>query len=155
MPASGESRLSIPRALADQLAEGLRKLTPAALDEHEISRLGRRPGIYHLYQNGLLVYVGKAEDSLPKRLTEHYRKLIGREKVGAMTFACLYVDEDLHAVAPERLLIHRYRAAGQAPWNTNGFGNHDPGRRRDTTAFEADHFDSLYPVRLDWPCDTI
>jgi hypothetical protein len=82
-------------------------------------------------------------------------KLTGRENVGAMTFVCLYVDEDLHAVAPERLLITQYRGGGQVPWNTGGFGSNDPGQRRDTTSFEADHFDSLHPARLHWVCDTI
>jgi Eco29kI restriction endonuclease len=155
MPESDEFRLSMTRALADQLATGLDNLTPAPLDMRRIGHLQDRPGIYQLYQDGLLVYVGKAELSLPGRLTKHYRKLSGRENVGAMTFACLYVDEDLHAVAPERLLITRYVGAGLAPWNNSGFGNNDPGKERDTTGVKDDHFDALHPARLDWPCETI
>lgn len=155
MPASNEFRLSITRALADQLADGLAKLIPAPLNLEQIDGLHNRPGIYQLYEAAQLVYVGKAETSLPPRLTKHYRKLIGRDNVGAMTFACLYVDEDLHAVAPERLLITHYRDVGLAPWNYGGFGNNDPGRERDTTRVAEDHFDALHPVRLDWVCETI
>lgn len=65
-----------------------------------------------------------------------------------MSFICLYVDEDLEAAAPETLLIKKYRDEGGSPWNTNGFGNKDPGRRRDTSEITADHFDALYPIDL-------
>ncbi len=41
--------------------------------------------------------------------------------IAAMTFTCLYVDEDFGAVAPERLLINRHKGQGEAPWNYNGF----------------------------------
>ncbi|HEU0238939.1 MAG TPA: Eco29kI family restriction endonuclease [Micromonosporaceae bacterium] len=155
MTASDEFRLSITRALADQLADGLARLVAAPLDMDQINGLRSRPGIYQLYEDGMLVYVGKAEASLRSRLAKHYHKLVGRENVGSMTFAALYVHEDLHAVAPERLLIDRYRAAGQAPWNNKGFGSNDPGQNRDETQFENDHFDSLHPARLDWVCNDI
>jgi hypothetical protein len=69
-----------------------------------------------------------------------------------MSFACLYVDEDMDAVAPETQLIKRFRTAGSVHWNTNGFGNNDPGRERDTSAVAARHFDALFPINLDWPC---
>jgi hypothetical protein len=45
-------------------------------------------------------------------------------------------------------LIKKYRGAGGSPWNTNGFGNKDPGRHRDTSKIAADHFDALYPINL-------
>jgi hypothetical protein len=34
-------------------------------------------------------------------------------------------------------------------WNKTGFGNHDPGRERDTTKLKANHFDRLYPINPD------
>ncbi|MGW0432342.1 GIY-YIG nuclease family protein [Micromonospora sp. NPDC003197] len=154
---SADFRLSITRALGDQLAESLEKLTPAPLDLASIAALAPRPGVYQLYEDDHFVYVGKADNSLPARLTEHFTKIAGRLHVGRMTFACLYVEEDLHAVAPEKLLIARYKGEGQAPWNNNGFGNNDPGKERDTTDFSKKprHFDVLHSANLDWVCDTI
>jgi len=152
-----EFRLSITRALGDQLAESLNELKPAALNLANIAALAPRPGVYQLYEDDHFVYVGKADKSLPVRLAEHFTKVSGRLSVGRMTFACLYVEEDLHAVAPEKLLIARYKGRGQAPWNNNGFGNNDPGKERDTTDFykKKHHFDVLHPVNLDWVCDKI
>ncbi|MGC4761394.1 GIY-YIG nuclease family protein [Micromonospora sp. DT46] len=154
---SAEFRLSITRALGDQLAESLSMLTPAPLDPANIMAIAPRPGVYQLYEDGRFVYVGKADNSLPGRLAEHLAKISGRLHVGHMTFACLYVEEDLHAVAPEKLLIARYKGQGQAPWNNNGFGNNDPGKERDTTDLSKKpyHFDILHPANLDWVCETI
>jgi hypothetical protein len=146
-------KLSITKALADQLAEKLVPLKPHPLTEEAIADLESRPGVYLLWHKGHRVYVGKAQQPLPRRLRNHWSKLRGRENIAIedMSFVCLYVDEDLDAAAPEKLLIKRYRDQGGpdgVPWNTNGFGNKDPGRRRDTSEVEENHFDALYPVRL-------
>ncbi|MEB3982521.1 GIY-YIG nuclease family protein [Mycobacterium sp. 663a-19] len=107
--------------------------------------------MYVLFLRGVRIYVGKAKDSLPDRLTQHMRKLSGRVGPfgGTVTFVCLYVEEDLEASAPEKLLIKRYQGEGGLPWNNNGFGNKDPGRRRDTTTVKENHFDAQYPINLD------
>jgi Uri superfamily endonuclease len=154
---SAEFRLSITRALGDQLATALDELTPAPLNPLNLSAISPRPGVYQLYEDGRFVYVGKADNSLPSRLMEHLTKISGRLHVGHMTFTCIYVEEDLHAVAPEKLLIARYKGEGQAPWNNNGFGNNDPGKERDTTDFskKPHHFDVMHPANLDWVCETI
>jgi hypothetical protein len=96
------------------------------------------------------VYVGKASRSIPARLGNHLRKLSGRSNIalGEVSFQCLYVDEDLEAAAPEKMLIKNYRDYGGAPWNTNGFGNKDPGRNRDHSLVKANHFDAEYPINL-------
>jgi hypothetical protein len=103
------------------------------------------------------VYVGKADASLPQRLERHRFKLGGRVNIdlAEITFTCLYVDEDLDALAPEKMLIDRFKSEGSAPWNFNGFGNNDPGRERDTTRFKDDHFDTQYPADLDFPLPDI
>lgn len=157
MSASAEFRLSITRALADQLATSIASLSPEPLTQPTLATLPHRAGVYQLYLEDRMVYVGKADPSLPKRLTRHYWKLSGRENVDIANvgYTCLFVDEDLHAVAPERLLIDRYRARGEAPWNFNGFGSNDPGQQRDTTTFDSDHFDVLFPASLDWQCPEI
>ncbi|MGH3942877.1 MAG: hypothetical protein ACRDTG_30495 [Pseudonocardiaceae bacterium] len=149
--AAADFKLSITQALADQLAERLKPLRSAPLTEDSLEHVENRPGVYELFLDEQRVYVGKASKSLPTRLRKHARKLSGRTGglLTKVSFVCLYVDEDLEAAAPETLLIKKYRGAGGAPWNTNGFGNNDPGRHRDTSEIRADHFDALYPINLD------
>ncbi|MBS2548813.1 Eco29kI family restriction endonuclease [Catenulispora sp. NL8] len=146
---SAEFRLSITQALGDQLHAEIAKLAPEPLTETAINALRPEGGVYQLYLNGKLIYVGKADKSLPDRLHQHRRKLSGRVGISIeqMTFTCLYVIEDLSAMAPEDLLIKHYKDA--SPWNNNGFGNKDPGRNRDRTLVKARHFDALYPIDLD------
>ncbi|RIR68079.1 Eco29kI family restriction endonuclease [Mycobacteroides abscessus] len=157
MTATGEFRLSLTKAMADQLEEALRQLVPSPLQEEELADVATRGGVYQLYRRGDLVYVGKADTSLQERLDQHRRKIRGRVNVtlDEMTFTALYVVEDLSAFAPEKLLIDRYKAERTSPWNFNGFGNKDPGRERDTSAVEVSHFDSLYPANSDWICTSI
>lgn len=157
MAATGEFRLSITRALGDQLADALAMLTPTLLTTEHIRALKARGGVYQIYRDGELVYIGKADRSLVDRVAAHRRKISGRVGIALeeMTFTAIYVDEDLSAVAPETLLINRHRGRGQVPWNFNGFGNKDPGKERDTSKIEETHFDSLYPANLDYVCSTI
>lgn len=149
--AAADFKLSITQALADQLAQRLRPLRPAPLNDTSLDHVENRPGVYELLLAHQRVYVGKASKSLPARLRNHARKLSGRTglSLADVSFICLYVDEDLEAAAPETLLIKKYRDEGGSPWNTNGFGNKDPGRQRETTEIAADHFDALYPINLD------
>lgn len=144
-------KLSITKALANQLADALATLTPQPLTLENIEALHPRPGVYELYLQGDRVYVGKAKSSLPERLSQHRRKLSGRQKIAVadLSFKCLYVDEDLDSASPERMLIAMYSASGTSPWNNNGFGNKDPGRNRDRTELKAKHFDAHYPISLD------
>ncbi|MET7752812.1 GIY-YIG nuclease family protein [Micromonospora sp. NPDC005367] len=151
---AAEFRLSITRALADQLETTLRPLKPAPLTAVALSAVLARPGVYALFFKGERVYVGKAARSLQDRLTQHLRKLSGRTGLdsAAVQFVCVYVDEDLDAAAPEKLLIKKYRKRDSIPWNTNGFGNKDPGRNRDTSVVKAAHFDATYPIDLEYQC---
>ncbi|MGW1169952.1 Eco29kI family restriction endonuclease [Streptomyces sp. NPDC002550] len=163
---SSQFRLSITKALRDQLAEELKKLTPAPLTRANLVKLGQqaveekltsRSGVYQLYQQTPgrdeqeLVYVGKADQPLASRLGNHLVKISGRRNISIddIYFKCLYVAEDFSAVSPEKLLIKLYKQDGQIPWNANGFGNKDPGRNRDRTLLKANHFDVLYPIDLD------
>jgi hypothetical protein len=154
VPSTAEFRLSITKALGDQLAAALAALTPAPLKGECLAELQPRGGVYQLYHRGEFVYVGKADNSLPSRLAEHMRKISGRANISLddMGFTAMYVEEDMSAVAPETLLIQRHRAADGVPWNLAGFGNNDPGRERDTSRVAQSHFDAMYPVNLDFPC---
>lgn len=146
-----EFKLSITKALGDQLAQSLEQLSPSVLGKENIDKVLEKPGVYQLFHRGHLVYVGKADNSIPTRLWKHFNKLSGRKgvSVGEMTFTALYVEEDFSAVAPERLLIGRFQGEGAVPWNNNGFGINDPGQQRDTTVYKEDHFDCQYPADLD------
>jgi hypothetical protein len=128
MAASGEFKLSISRALTDQLREHLAELTPEPLTPENLAALEKRQGIYQLYIGGELVYVGSAATTLPARLAQHMRKIAGRQNISinAVGFTCLYVDEDLTVLAPEDRLIKVFKDEGGSPWNFNGFGNKDP-----------------------------
>jgi hypothetical protein len=150
-PFHEEFVLSITQALGDQIDKTLATLTPATLDLQHIAQLKPKPGVYQIFIDESLVYVGKADKSLPSRLTKHYHKIRGRQgiRIEDATFVCLYVQSDFVAVAPERLLISRHRADGQAAWNSNGFGANDPGQQRDNTRIKSEHFDSHYPINLD------
>lgn len=153
MPCSAEFRLSVTRALGDQLAALLDELTPAPLTQENLDTLDSRPGVYLLYYQNKPVYVGKTDRSLPQRLGKHRFKLSGRLNIVAadVGFICAYVEEDLAAVAPEKTLIARYRAQGGLPWDAGGFGINDPGIIRDDTTFGPDHFDVMYPADLERP----
>jgi hypothetical protein len=157
LSATAEFRLSITRALGDQLADAMTTLTPIPLTAENVRTLETRGGVYQLYKDHELVYIGKADRSLVDRVGNHRRKISGRLGItlDQMTFTGIYVDEDLSAVAPETLLINRHRGQGRVPWNFNGFGNKDPGRERDTSKVEAAHFDSQYPANLDYICSSI
>lgn len=145
-----EFKLSITKALADQLAETLEPLVPTALTTEALARVHAKKGVYELFLGGCRVYVGKSSKSLPDRLEQHRKKLSGRSGIDIddLGFVCAYVDEDLDAAAPEKMLIKKYGSAG-APWNNNGFGNKDPGRKRDHSEIKQGHFDAKYPINLD------
>ena len=147
-----EFKLSITKALGDQLSRSLSELEPAPLNGPNIESVRRLPGVYQLWHENELVYIGKADKSIPTRLWKHHRKLSGRIGISLkdMAFTALYVEEDFSAVAPEKLLIDRFQESGAIPWNNNGFGINDPGKERDTTIFDESHFDCRYPANLDF-----
>lgn len=148
-----EFKLSITKALADQLAEALDPLTPSPLTSENLNQLEDRPGVYILFLDGRRVYVGKTAKELPARLRQHLRKVFGRSglSLDRVSFVCVYVDRDMDSVAPERMLIAKYSPLGGVPWNNNGFGNKDPGRKRDNSLVKVNHFDAEYPINLDTP----
>lgn len=157
----GEFKLSVTEALRTQLIARLESLEWVPLHPENIAPLSNRGGVYQLAADGTPVYVGKSKATLADRLLQHYRKLSGRHKevppdptdlrrvVDRMTFRCVYVDEDLDAVAPEKMLMSVLGSEGQADWNYMGFGNKDPGRNRDRSTVKSGHFDRIYPIDLD------
>lgn len=104
------------------------------------------------------MYVGKAQN-LKKRLVEHHHKIAGRLNIEVVdvAFTCLFVHPNWTGLAPEAALINHHKKArkGACAWNGSGFGDHDPGRNRDTTHKSLDGFDKQFPIRVDWNCDWI
>ncbi|MFD4723506.1 GIY-YIG nuclease family protein [Streptomyces seoulensis] len=161
---SDQFRLSITEALSTQLYVALRKLEPAPLTQENLDalapqaeRLGlpSRSGVYQLFRQEpgkerQLTYVGKADEPLPERLGDHLYKLSGREGISIeeMSFKCLFVEEDLSSVSPEKMLIKEHLKTGKIVWNNRGFGNNDPGRNRDRTTIKNTHFDLEFPIDL-------
>lgn len=147
---AGHFSLSVTAALRDQLIAKLETLDRVQLAPESLDFLANAGGVYQLFDGDFLVYVGKSAKDLPGRLAKHWRKISGRQGglQERVSFRCLYVDEDLDAMAPEKMLIGRYRNDGAAEWNNMGFGNNDPGKRRDTTLVEERNFDRQYPIDL-------
>ncbi|MGW8767667.1 GIY-YIG nuclease family protein [Streptomyces sp. NPDC055815] len=161
---SDQFRLSITEALSKQLYAALSRLEPAPLTPGNLAaltpqaeRLGlpSRSGVYQLFRQEpgkerQLAYVGKADEPLPERLGNHLYKLSGREgiSIDEMSFKCLFVEEDLSSVSPEKMLIKEHLKTGKIVWNNRGFGNNDPGRNRDRTVIKSTHFDLEFPIDL-------
>ena len=158
LPFHSHFEIDIIHALSSQLVAAFDKLKVAKLTAEEIGSLAKGQGVYMLYHQGSLVYVGKA-GSLKKRLGEHRHKIRGRHKieVADMEFKCLFVHPNWTTLAPENSLIRHYRKVGEGEcsWNGNGFGQHDPGRERETTDKAPDGFDAQHPIRQNWMCDWI
>ncbi|WP_127201766.1 GIY-YIG nuclease family protein [Streptomyces sp. Z26] len=161
---SDQFRLSITEALSKQLYAALARLEPAPLTRENLDALAPQAeklglpsmaGVYQLFrqepgEERQLTYVGKADEPLPERLGNHLYKLSGREGISIeeMSFKCLFVEEDLSSVSPEKMLIKEHLKTGKVVWNNRGFGNNDPGRNRDRTKIKANHFDLAFPVDL-------
>jgi hypothetical protein len=161
---SNRFRLSITEALSTQLYAALDRLEPAPLTQENLDALARQAetlglpsmcGVYQLFRQEPggereLTYVGKADQSLPKRLSDHLYKLSGRVgiSIDEIYFRCLFVEEDLSSVSPEKMLIKRHLETGRIVWNNRGFGINDPGRERDTTRVKRNHFDLEFPIDL-------
>src|ERR1700685_382830 len=126
--------LDLHKALIQQLPEALDRLSVAPLTRERLESLGTEPRVYQLFERGQPVYVGKSETTLENRLEKHRRRCSGRLNIdiNQMTFRCLYVDRFVDAVSPERILIAKYKAKGEASWNVSeGFAPKDVGRHRD------------------------
>ncbi|MES2136241.1 MAG: Eco29kI family restriction endonuclease [Pseudomonadota bacterium] len=95
-------------------------------------------GIYALYFQGSLVYVGKASRGTTKskrtlraRLSEHAGKIAGRQNITLAAVECRYLTftSEWWVFAAEFALITHYHP----PWNESGFGSKTPGKGRPGT----------------------
>lgn len=147
----------LPGALLDQVVKMFEQLVPAELTVDVAGEIPNAQGVYQLFHKGKLVYIGKtdAEAGLARRLSRHARTIQSRHNlaVADMGFKAVQVLV-FSAMDLETALIKHYRnLKTPAVWNGSGFGNADPGRKRDTTALKEDGFDANYPINIDIPLD--
>lgn len=144
----------LPAALLAQLVGLLDGMTPGLLDEETVLSVPEQQGVYQLFFDGELAYVGKtdAEAGLRQRLLRHAKKIRSRRNLHQSQVAFKAVRVYVFtAMDLEELLIMHYRNVGiRLAWNLSGFGSNDPGRNRDKSAVTEKHFDSLYPIDLNY-----
>ncbi|MDB2439579.1 GIY-YIG nuclease family protein [Hellea sp.] len=139
-------------ALIAQLITCLDGMGTAELDPAVTSGIPNGQGVYQLFLDGKLVYIGKTDNEagLQYRLQRHANLVSSRDNLtgGRVTFKAVQVLV-FSAMELENMLIKHYAIDGKVPpWNNSGFGSNDPGRERDTTKYKADHFSVLYPISL-------
>jgi hypothetical protein len=154
----GRFNFDLATALGEQLKSHFdTDLRAKPMTLARVERLNRTQGVYALYRGETLVYIGQAID-LRKRLLEHWEKITGRQRIRIreMRFKCTYIDAAWIPVTHEKALLDVFKTqVGLCAWNGKGFGIHDPGRNRETTNKSPLGFDSLFPIKRDWPCDWV
>ncbi len=149
----GLFEFDIATPLFDQLAADFELLTPDPLQPSFLDAVDSRPGLYGLQHQGSLVYVGKADMSARDRLSKHRRQLEGRIGISPeeVSFRCLHFAHTWDPFKPESHMIRKYSPI----WNLRGFGPNDPGRMRDKTRLNDDHWHVRYPIDPNHRCEGI
>ncbi|MES2022412.1 MAG: GIY-YIG nuclease family protein [Pseudomonadota bacterium] len=144
----------LPGALLVRLVEVLDGMEAAPLDDEGLSSIPEAQGVYQLFLDGQLTYIGKtdAEAGLAKRLLRHSRKILHRQGLDPrrVTFKAVRIFV-FTAIDLETQLIRHYTGKDGTPWNGSGFGANDPGRERDTS--KPGSFDSDFPIDIDRPLE--
>lgn len=152
-----EFEFDLPRALKAELIGLLDGMEAGALQADVTAQMPEAQGVYQLFYEGSLVYIGKtdAEAGLRTRLTRHARKIMHRPTLtGAVRFKAVRIMV-FTAMDLEAQLIKHYRSlnTGAVVWNGSGFGSNDPGRERETTNRQPEGFDNQHPINIDVPGD--
>jgi len=146
-----EFEFDLPEALLARLIEVLDGLETIALSSENLRGVPEQQGVYQLFLDNKLVYVGKtdAEAGLYKRLARHARKIVHRvgldparvsfKAVRIFVFTAINLESDL---------IRHYGGVKAIDWNGSGFGSNDPGRERDTTKVDPENYDALFPIDI-------
>jgi hypothetical protein len=138
----------LDRGIREQVIEKLEK-SPALPFEKSVGP--RESGLYALYYDGELTYIGKATKEFTKsdrtlraRLNEHLGKLKGYAlDLSRVTCRFLVFESDWWVVAAEVALIRHL----DPPWNGSGLGSKTPGEGRPGTD-RVSRFDQLFSKRL-------
>jgi len=154
----------LPSALLSEVVDVFEGMTAGALSLENASAIPNAQGVYQLFHDKRLVYVGKTDAGvgnteagagLRSRVSRHAWTIQGRHNLSAENMAFKAVQVLVFsAMDLETSLITHYRKLGQTPaWNGSGFGSNDPGRQRDRTALREDGFDANYPINIDLTVD--
>jgi hypothetical protein len=135
----------LDRGIREQVIEKLQSSPALAFDR---SVGPRTSGLYALYYDGELAYIGKATKEFTKsdrtlraRLNEHLGKLRGYDlNLDRVTCRFLVFESDWWVVAAEVALIRHL----EPPWNGSGLGSKTPGEGRPGTD-RVSKFDQLFP----------
>lgn len=145
----------LPKALLRDLVSLFEDMSSADLTQENVSTIEDGQGVYQLFYRNELVYVGKTdlEAGLRMRLLRHSSKIRSRLNLDSHSVKFkavkIYVFTTMDL---ENALIKHYKNTARAPsWNLSGFGSNDPGRQRDSSKLKQGHFDSSYPIDLDFP----
>lgn len=145
---------SDPHYFEFDLDLGIRSQVVEKLEKSPLLALGKKvgpieSGVYALYLDKRLVYIGKAsrgttksKRTLRSRLSEHVTKIEGRKNISLKNMSCRYLtfDSEWWVFAAEFALITHYRPE----WNASGFGSKSPGIGRPGTD-RVSSWDSRFP----------
>lgn len=139
----------LDRAISTQIVEKL-EASPMLPLERAIGP--KDSGIYALYFNAKLVYVGKASKGTTKskrtlrgRLDEHVGKIAGRQNISLDDLRCRFLtfNSEWWVFAAEFALMVYY----EPEWNTSGFGSKTPGKGRPGTD-RVSKWNELFPPKV-------
>lgn len=150
-----EFEFDLPHALQVALIRLLDEMETGKLELDVTKGIPEVQGVYQLFHEGSLVYIGKtdAKAGLRTRLGRHARKITHRPNLsGGVEFKAVRIFV-FTAMDLETQLLKHYREHGPVTWNGSGFGSNDPGRERETTNKDPEGFDSSYPISIDLPSE--
>jgi hypothetical protein len=144
-----EFEFNLSEALLARLVVLLDGMQPGPLTSGNVAALPEGQGVYQLFHNGQLAYIGKTDSDagLRQRLGRHVRSIQNRLNlnVADVSFNAVRIFV-FTAMDLETLLIRAYSVPD---WNNSGFGSNDPGRNRDRTRLNPEGFDARYPINVD------
>lgn len=156
IPGYVDFEFDLPGALLARLIAIFDEMKAATLAPKFLSDIPDAQGVYQLFFDDELVYIGKtdAKAGLRKRLDRHCSKIQHRIALdpNRVSFKAVRIYV-FTAVDLETQLLAHYGSYAKVRWNGSGFGSNDPGRKRDTTTYKDDHFDTLFPINIDRPLD--
>lgn len=146
-----EFEFDLPAALLERLVWRFDEIEAAPLLPKVVASVPEAQGVYQLWLNEELVYIGKtdAAKGLRHRLIRHATTIQHRQNLlpADVSFKAIRVFV-FTAMDLEAQLIAHY---GGVAWQHSGFGSNDPGRNRDGTKLKSGGYDELYPIDLDQP----
>lgn len=156
-PGYEEFEFDLPDALLTKLVEKFEVVGPAQLTAENVNKIPEEQGVYQLFledaQGVHLVYVGKtdAESGLRDRLGVHALKIQQRVGLDPLKIWFKAIRVYVFTILDlETQLVKHYKRTNthfeNHTWNNSGFGSNDPGRERDTTKYDDDHFYTRFPV---------